>query len=141
MKEAIKMVVTHFFVICVAMLFFTSVGNLLEGVTALPIVYPFQVMITGVLTSVPSLLFHFKNEPSKKQFHLRFFIHFCIIEAIVMTEGALVGWYSDFINALVVFAIVMLVYAVVLLYSHFVDSDTANNINKALDRFHEENEE
>lgn len=141
MKDAIKMVVTHFFVICVAMLFFTSVGNLLEGVTALPIAYPFQVMITGLLTAVPSLLFCFKNEPSKKQFYLRFFIHYCIIEAIVMTEGALLGWYSDFINALVVFVIVMLVYAVVLLYSHYVDSDTANNINKALNRFHDENEE
>lgn len=141
MKDAIKMVVTHFFVICVAMLFFTSVGNLLEGVTALPIAYPFQVIITGILTAVPSLLFYFRNEPTKKQFYLRFFIHFCIIEAIVMTEGALVGWYSDVINAVIVFVIVMLVYSVVLLYSHYVDSDTANNINKALNRFHEENEE
>lgn len=140
MKATIKMIVGHFLVICVAVMFFTSTLNLILGNKYLPICYPFQILLTGLITAVPSALFYFKNEPSKKQFYLRFLIHFCIIETIVMIEGSLFGWYSDIGEAIIVFVIVILVYLAVLLYSRFEDANTAKNINNALERFHKEND-
>lgn len=44
-------------------------------------------MGTGAVTSIPSLLFYFKEEPTKLQARIRIVIHFCLIQAIVMTEG------------------------------------------------------
>lgn len=140
LKATIKMIVSHFFVICVAVMFFTSILYLSLGYKLLPIYYPFQILLTGLITSLPSALFYFRSEPSKKQYYLRFFIHFCLIEAIVMTEGGLMGWYGDISEAIVVFVIVILVYAAVVLYSRLEDAHTAKNINDALDKFHKEND-
>lgn len=138
MKATIKMIVSHFLVICVAVMFFTSILNLSLGHKILPIEYPFQILLTGLITSLPSALFYFKNEPSKKQFYFRFLIHFCIIETIVMIEGSLIGWYNDITEAIIVFVIVILVYAAVLVYSRLENTFTARSINDALKKFHEQ---
>ncbi len=138
MKATIKMIVSHFLVICVSVMFFTSILNLSLGHKFLPIEYPFQILLTGLITSLPSALFYFKNEPSKKQFYFRFLIHFCIIETIVMIEGSLIGWYNDITEAIIVFVIVILVYAAVLLYSRLENTFTAKSINDALKKFHEQ---
>ncbi len=138
MKTTIKMIVSHFLVICVSVMFFTSILNLSLGHKFLPIEYPFQILLTGLITSLPSALFYFKNEPSKKQYYFRFLIHFCIIETIVMIEGSLIGWYNDITEAIIVFIIVILVYAAVLLYSRLENTFTAKSINDALKKFHEQ---
>ncbi len=140
MKDIIKMIVTDFFVICVSILFFTSVLNYFNGAEFLPINFPFEIMLTGILTAIPSMFFYFKNEPTKKQFYIRMFFHFCVIELIVMAEGALLGWYNDLPGAAVIFVTVILVYAVVVLYTIFQNLSTAKNINEALAEFQEQDE-
>ncbi len=138
MKAIIKMIVSHFLVICVAVMFFTSILNLSVGQKFLPIYYPFQILLSGLITALPSALFYFKNEPSKKQYYFRFLIHFCLIETIVMIEGSLIGWYNDIAEAIIVFVIVILVYAAVLVYSRLENTFTARSINDALKKFHEQ---
>lgn len=140
MKNAFKMSVTHFFVICVAILFFTTISNLVAGNKTLSIQFPFQIMITGVLTALPSMLFYFKNEPTKRQYILRFVIHFFIIEAVVMCLGFAFNWYDNIIEALCIAFVVVLVYAVVLIYTKFSDMTTAKDINDALNKFHNGND-
>lgn len=139
MKTTIKMIISHFLVICVSVMFFTSILNLLLGHKFLPIEYPFYVLLTGLITSLPSALFYFKNEPSKKQYYFRFLIHFCIIETIVIVEGSMIGWCNNITEAIIVFVIVILVYAAVLLYSWLEKTYTAKNINEALKKFHKQN--
>ncbi len=138
MKETIKMIVSQFFVISVAVLFFSSFLNFINGNKFLPIEYPFQVLLTGILTSIPSLIFHFRKEPSQKQFLIRYFIHFCLIVIIVMAEGAWFGWYYGFFEGIIVFITVIMVYAIVCLYTFFENKTVAKNINDALERFHKQ---
>lgn len=142
MKDTLKMVLSHFFVICVSVMFFTSISNLVCGNKTLPIEYPFQILINGVLTAPPSLLFYFKKEPTKKQFYTRLIIHFFIIEAIVMTEGVVFRWYGNIAEAVTVAIIVILVYAIVFSYTMFSDKAVARKINDKLKKFQDrENEE
>lgn len=142
MKDTLKMVLSHFFVICVSVMFFMGISNLVCGNKTLPIDFPFQVLITGVLTALPSLLFYFKNEPTKKQLYMRYIIHFFIIEAIVMTEGFAFRWYGNIAEAVTVAIIVVLVYAIVLSYTIFSEKAAARKINDQLKKFQDrENEE
>ncbi len=93
LKEIIKEVIKDFFfIITVAMLFVVSLANSIALIEYYPPDFPWVVMVTGAVTSIPTLLFYFKEEPTKLQARIRIVIHFCLIQAIVMTEGfCLVG--------------------------------------------------
>lgn len=92
LKEIIKEVIKDFFIITVAMLFVVSLANSIALIEYYPPYFPWVVMGTGAVTSIPTLLFYFKEEPTKLQARIRIVIHFCLIQAIVMTEGfCLVG--------------------------------------------------
>ena len=106
LKEIIKEVIKDFFIITVAMLFVVSLANSIALIEYYPPYFPWVVMGTGAVTSIPTLLFYFKEEPTKLQARIRIVIHFCLIQAIVMTEGFLLGWYKNFPMALFVFAMV-----------------------------------
>lgn len=135
MKDILKLVMTHFFVICVAELFFISLVNLFLGIECYSAGYPWQILITGFLTALPSFLFYFKKEPTKKQFLLRFTIHFIIIECIVIINGIFFGWHTNFVEFLIVFGIVILIYAVVVLYTYIILRSKVKSINSALEKF------
>lgn len=137
MKDIIKLVVTHFFVITVSVLFVISLADTLSGVKSFPVDYPWMIIITGIITALPSFLFYFKTEPTKKQFKFRFRIHFVIIESIVMVEGYLLGWYTDLLWGIIIFLMVLLVYAIVCIYTFATHWSAAKDINKALERFNE----
>ena len=111
LKEIIKEVIKDFFIITVAMLFVVSLANSIALIEYYPPYFPWVVMGTGAVTSIPTLLFYFKEEPTKLQARIRIVIHFCLIQAIVMTEGFLLGWYKNFPMALLVFAMVTAVSA------------------------------
>ena len=106
LKEIIREVIKDFFIITVAMLFVVSLANSIALIEYYPPYFPWVVMGTGAVTSIPTLLFYFKEEPTKLQARIRIVIHFCLIQAIVMTEGFLLGWYKNFPMALLVFAMV-----------------------------------
>lgn len=142
MKDTVKLVITHFFIISTGVLFVVSLSNLLfDGNKPLPPELPWQVLLTGILGALPSFLFSFKNEPTKKQFLVRTVIHFIVIETIVMTEGALFEWYENFINALILFFVILAIYIFVWAYSYSMNIHLAKGINTALKRFNEDSDE
>lgn len=133
-KEIVQLVITHFFIITVGVLFITSVSNLIEGTAVISADYQWKIMFTGFTTALPSVMFYFKNEPTNRQFIVRCAIHFVLIEAIVLSEGALFGWYGNFTGALVISLMILFVYVLVWVYTCFVNRNTANDINDALNR-------
>lgn len=142
MKDTVKLVISHFFIISTGVLFIVSLSNLLfDGNEPLSPEVPWQILLTGILGALPTFLFHFKNEPTKTQFKVRTIIHFFVIEAIVMTEGALFEWYESFVGALVFFGVVLAVYLFVWAYSYFMNMNLAKDINAALKKFNEDDED
>ena len=142
MKDTVKIVITHFFIISTGVLFIISLSNLLfDGNEPLSSELPWQIFLTGILGALPSFLFYFKNEPTKNQFRLRTVIHFIVIETVVMTEGAFFGWYESLIGALVHFVAILAVYLCVWAYSYFMNIHLAKGINAALKRFNEDDED
>ena len=139
MKNLIKLVVTHFFIITVCVLFVTSISNLFSGNAPYSPEYPWTILLTGLVGAVPSFLFYFKNEPTKKQFATRFVIHFFLIEILIMTEGYMLGWYESIVEAIVISSMIIFVYLIVCLYTFIVSKNTADSINKALENLHNEN--
>mgnify|MGYP000984703217 FL=1 len=126
LKEIIKEVIKDFFIITVAMLFVVSLANSIALIEYYPPYFPWVVMGTGAVTSIPSLLFYFKEEPTKLQARIRIVIHFCLIQAIVMTEGFLLGWYKNFPMALLVFAMITAVYLLTFLFSYITQIGRAS---------------
>ena len=63
MREVIKAVITHFFVITVAVMFVISAQNLIIGGPdyKYPAEYPWVIMLTGLLGALPTFLFYFKK--------------------------------------------------------------------------------
>ena len=142
MKDTVKLVITHFFIISTGVLFIISLSNLLfAGSEPLSPELPWQIFLTGILGALPSFLFYFKNEPTKNQFRVRTVIHFIVIETVVMTEGAFFGWYGNFVGALVLFVVILAVYLFVWVYSYFMNMHLAKDINAALKRFNEDDED
>ena len=142
MKDTVKIVITHFFIISTGVLFIISLSNLLfDGNEPLSPELPWQIFLTGILGALPSFLFYFKNEPTKNQFRVRTVIHFIVIETVVMTEGAFFGWYGNFVGALVLFVVILAVYLFVWVYSYFMNMHLAKDINAALKRFNEDDED
>ncbi len=142
MKDTVKLVISHFFIISTGVLFIISLSNLLFGGNE-PLLpeLPWQIFLTGMLGALPTFLFYFKNEPTKKQFRIRCIIHFIVIEAVVMTEGALFGWYGSLADSLVLFVVILAVYLFVWAYSYFMNMHLARDINAALKRFNEDDED
>lgn len=138
MKEIIKMVVMHFFIITVGVLFCTSVSNLLVVADySYPPEYPWTVMLTGVVGAIPTFLFYFKKEPTKKQFYLRAVIHFIIMSTAVMCLGAWLKWYDNFIEALIIFGMIFAVYVFVWFFSYLSNYSVADKINSALEEIND----
>lgn len=135
MKDTIKTLITHFFVITVSVLFVISLATALNGVKYYPASYPWMILLTGVLTALPSLIFYSKKELSKKSYIIRTVIDFLINGSIVMILGYLWKWYTTFGYAILVFLMYVFVYVIVCAYSYFVQYQTAQSINKALERF------
>ena len=71
LKEIIKEVIKDFFIITVAMLFVVSLANSIALIEYYPPDFPWVVMGTGAVTSIPTLLFYFKEEPTKLQARIR----------------------------------------------------------------------
>ena len=139
-----RLVIMHFFIITVCAMFVIAATNtLFSGGFNYPIdaSFPWVMMLTGLLGSLPSLLFFFRNEPTKKQFYIRVVIHFFAIEAVILIEGRILGWYSTFEYMLIIATMVLVVYALVWVFSYISDRTAAVNINKALQSFNNDEDD
>lgn len=131
LKEIIKEVIKDFFIITVAMLFVVSLANSIALIEYYPPYFPWVVMGTGAVTSIPTLLFYFKEEPTKLQARIRIVIHFCLIQAIVMTEDF--AWLvQEFSYGAFGFAMITAVYLLTFLFSYITRTSTAKSINESL---------
>ena len=143
-KSMARVIIMQFFIITVCAMFVIAASNtLFSGGLNYPIdaSFPWVMMLTGVLGSLPSLLFFFRNEPTKKQFYIRVIIHFFAIEAVILIEGRSLGWYSTFGNMLIIAAMVLAVYALVWVFSYISEKTLAVNINKALQNFNNDEDD
>ncbi len=139
-KDMIRLVISHFFMITVGVLFCTSAANLVYEDITYPAWYTWMIMLTGVVGALPTLLFYFKEEPTRKQFIVRVILHYIVIEILIMTLGYIFGWYSDFIGGLIIFGMILIVYGFVWFFSILTDINSARGINDALAKMNDEDE-
>ena len=142
-KDALKQIISQFFIITVCTMFVISATNLIASggfKYNFDPSFPWVMMLIGLLGSLPSLLFRFGKEPTKKEFYLRVVIHFFAIQTVILTEGLFLGWFSTLENMLIIAAMVTAVYVLVWVFSIISDRSTAVNINKALKTFNEDEE-
>lgn len=142
MKDAIKLVIRHFFIITICVTAVIGVGNMISpDFSGYPREFPLHLLFVGATSALPSFLFHFKKEPTRKQFIRRIFLHFCCIMAIVLGEGWLLGWYENAVDTAVVAGCVVLVYLAVWIITSHSDAKTEQSINEALKNYNNEEEE
>ena len=140
-KKILKILVNQFFMITVCVMFFTSVVNLFWGYgIKYDSSYPWILMLTGFLGALPSLVFVFKKEPTKKQFVFRCIIHYLLLCAIITVEGFLVDWFDDTAEVFFVLGELTVVYALVWLATYFSSLSIKKGINEALQRFNSDEE-
>ena len=141
-KEAIRFAIIEFFIITVCVMFIISLANLLfVGFDyQIDASFPWTMMLTGLLTAPLSMFLRFNKEPTKTQFYRRVVIHFLCIEAVVLAEGYILGWYKNIQFALIIAAMVLVVYIAVWFFSIIVEKSTAKNINEALKSFNNDEE-
>lgn len=136
MKDMVKVVFQHFLMITVGVLFFTSLSSFSRE--SYPAIYPWTVMLSGIVGVVPSFLFYFRNEPTRGQFIVRVILHFIFIGIAIMTLGYLFGWYANFSEGISVFIGIIIVYSLVWILSLWLNHTQAKNINDALNRINDD---
>ena len=140
-KSLLRFFLSEFFIITVCVMFvIAAVNTLVYGMYPIDSSFPWVMLLTGFLGAVPTVLLNFRNEPTRRQFFVRVVLHFLSIEALILTEGALLGWFRDIQNFIVVAAMILAVYALVWGFSALSQRATADNINKALKKYNEDEE-
>ena len=137
-KDILRLAVSHFFIITVCVMFVVSAANLLfykDFNYSIDGTFPWVMMLTGLLGALPTLLYYFPKEPTKKQFYIRVALHYLLIYAVILGEGRLLGWFSTVPQMLIIAAMILAVYGLVWLFSIIAEKTLADNINKALQRF------
>ena len=140
-KRILKTLINQFFVITVCVMFFTSVVNLFWGYgIKYDSNYPWVLMLTGFLGTLPSLVFIFNKEPTKKQFIIRCVLHYMLLCIIITGEGFLVNWFANAYELFVMLGELTVVYALVWLTMYFSSLSIKKEVNKALQKFNADEE-
>ncbi len=144
MKDIIRTAISHFFIICVCIMFFTALINLLFGAGALlsdnayPWSYPWIIMLSGFLGALPTLLFYFKKEPTNKQFLVRCIIHYFVLNALIISEGFMISWFDKPLDVLIVWLVITVIYVVVWTVTLLSNRSIKKGVNTALEKFNED---
>lgn len=142
MKDTIKMVISHFFVITVCVTAAIGIPNaFMPNHKGYPTEFPLYMLLIGATSALPSFLFYFKKEPTRKQFILRVILHFCCIMAVILGEGRLLGWYGSVTDMLYTAICVIVVYLAVWLITSRANKNAAEGINSALKNLNADNDE
>lgn len=141
MKDTLKMVISHFFIITACVTAAIGVSNYFApGFEGYPKEFPLHMLLVGATSALPSFLFYFKKEPSRKQFIIRLILHFICIMAVVLGEGLLLGWYENLVEMAVIAGIVVLVYIAVWIITMRSNSAAERGINEALKNINNDEE-
>lgn len=139
MKDIIKMVISHFFIITVCVTGAIGISNLIAGNrSGYPPEFPLHMLLIGATSALPSFLFSFRREPTRRQFIIRVILHFICIMTVVLVEGYLLKWYGSIAEMLIIAGIVVLVYTVVWLITLRSNNKAERGINEALKNFNKE---
>lgn len=139
MKEILKMLVNQFLIVTVSVMFFSSFFNLFVGWGfKYDSSYPWVLMLTGLVGTLPSLVLLFKREPTKKQFVIRCIIHYFLLSAAIIGEGVLIGWFENMIDVIGVWGELTIVYIIVWLFTYFSNRSAKKIVNDALKKFNED---
>ena len=143
MKDTIKMVISHFFIITVCVTAAIGISNMfVPGQQGYPKEFPLHLLLVGSTSALPSFLFYFKGEPTRRQFIIRIILHFICIMGVVLGEGYFLGWYGSALDMAIVAGLVVLVYAAVWIITMRSNTKAEQGINEALKRFNtDDNEE
>lgn len=137
LKSIAMLVFKQFFVITVCVMLVISLCNIwVQGFNyTISADFPWVMMLTGAVGAMPSVLFFFKEEPSKKKFAVRMIIHFVVLSALILFEGRILNWYESFSDGLTVFGMIVFVYALVMIFTIIIEKADAYRINRALKSF------
>ena len=141
LKDSVKMVISHFFIITVCVTTVIGITNLFSAdFQGYPKEFPLHMLLVGATSALPSFLFYFKKEPTRKQFILRIVLHFCCIEAVVLGEGWLLNWYDAPADMAIVAGCVVLVYLAVWFITARSNNKVEHGINEALKNINQDEE-
>ncbi len=141
MKDTVKMVISHFFIITVCVMTAIGVSNLFaQDFPGYPKEFPLHLLLVGATTALPSFLFHFKTEPTRKQFICRMLLHFTCIMIIVLGEGYVLGWYDNIRGMAIIAGTIVLVYLAVWFITVRTENKIEQGINEALKNINQDEE-
>ncbi|MBQ6336545.1 MAG: DUF3021 domain-containing protein [Ruminococcus sp.] len=133
MKDTVRMVISHFFIITVCVMAAIGVSNLFSSdPTGYPKEFPLHMLLVGASTALPSFLFYSRRPLNRRRFLLRSILHFFCILTIVLTEGHFLNWYNSFAGAAVIAGMIVIVYAAVWIITLRSNNKTEQSINEAL---------
>lgn len=91
-------------------------------------IFAFVGALTGFIVDVP-------QEISEKSMRVRFTVHFCILEAILITLASIMGIVDHWGSVIILALEIGVIYAIVRLLSWQNDKQTARTINEKLESF------
>ncbi len=142
MKDTVKMVISHFFIITVCVTAAVGVSNLfVPDFEGYPKEFPLHMILVGASTALPSFLFYSKKALDRKRFFIRTVLHFLCIITVVMVEGRFLNWYDSVAGAAVIAGMIVIVYVAVWIITMRSNNKAEQNINEALKSFNADSDD
>ncbi len=134
-RTVIKKIMNDFFVITTGILIGVIVyGWLFEPNITFDLHALLGIVFSGLLTSVPTLIFYSGKELSRKQMLIRQILHFILLETIILS-----GAYAsrrikpgDAAQTITLFLLVFIIYAAVRVREWLFDKREAGRLNKSI---------
>lgn len=141
LKEILNAMLRQFFIIVTGIVFCVAVFCSLfypKVIFGLEMIW--QIILLGMMSTMPQFVFYSKKELGKKQMMIRKCLHILILLIIILTAGYAWGWIypNDIIQPIVFVLLVMCVYIVVTLLVFQKDKKVAQQLNNELKKYNKE---
>lgn len=90
--------------------------------------FPLAVILTGILTSLPTLIFYIRKIP----YIVKIIIHFIVLLAIIIVVSYILDWSRTLTDFLAVLAVFIPIYIAVWVFTYIKYKRDEKQINKAL---------
>ncbi len=131
-KSFLKTFIQHFFLIyaltIIATLFFLAA----QGIETLSFDYLWQSILFALAADAPLAVFITKKGEELTHYTLRLVIHACLLEALLMPVGYLIGMWKGVGGAFAFFFTVIAVDMLMHLLNYLSSSNLSSEINKAI---------
>lgn len=134
-ETLIKAMVRSFFIIVVGIVTGNYVMCLLFSPDAVIPVKQFgEILLCGVLSDLPFVVFYSRHELSKKQMLIRHAIHGVVLLAVLIALARVWNWidFTSLFEVTLYLLIIAIVYIAVYVASYMADKKTANELNESL---------